>query len=271
MSAQDPITRDEQRKWNEQWSHYQPELDVERPLLERWMRPLALDEVRGLDVLDVGCGNGSHTAILALAGARTVRGVDYASWREASERFGAMPGVSFGFHDITASPPEGQYDLVVCVGVLPHVDDPRRGVANLAAAVKPGGRLLIWATVREGNEVLMAFDAAKVAVTKVGGRRAKEAVAKTLALASRPAQLVASRSNIAREVLPYGRYLAGLASLPVSRVEQNFYDALNAPRRVMFREHEVTGWMRDAGLDVSVRVCDDAKSRTWIGRRPAGG
>ncbi len=271
MSPPDPIDRDEQRKWNEQWSHYQPELDVERPLLERWMLPLTLADVRGLDVLDVGCGNGSHTALLALAGAKSVRGVDYASWAEAAARFGSMPEVSFGFHDLTAAPPDGAYDLVVCVGVLPHVDDPHRGVLNLATAVKPGGRLLIWATVREGNTALMVFDTAKKVLTTTGGRRAKAAVAKTLALASRPAQLAAARSSAARALLPYGRYLAGIAALPMLRVEQNFYDALNAPRRILFREREVSDWMREAGLEVTVRVCDDAKSRTWIGRRPSSG
>jgi SAM-dependent methyltransferase len=268
---EDPISRDEQRMWNQQWAHYQPEMDVERPLLERWLRPVTLADLRGLEVLDAGCGNGNHTAILALAGAKRVRGVDYASWREAAARFGHLSNVEFGFHDLTAGPPEGRYDLVTCIGVLPHVEDPRRGVLHLAAAVKPGGRLLIWATVREGNTGLMVFDTAKKALTTAGGPRAKGLVAKALALASRPAQLAAARLGPVRAALPYGRYLAGLAALPLARVEQNFYDALNAPRRILFREHEVTAWMREAGLEVEAHVCEDAKSRTWIGRRPAAG
>ena len=264
---EDPIARDEQRMWNQQWAHYQPELDVERPLLERWLKPLTLGDLEGLEVLDAGCGNGNHTAILALANAKRVKGVDYASWREAAERFGHMPNVEFGFHDLTAGPPDGTYDLVVCVGVLPHVDDPRTGVLNLAKAVRPGGRLLIWATVREGNTGLMLFDAGKKVLTTAGGPGAKRLAAKSIAMLTRPAQWVAAHVPAASAALPYGRYLAGLAELPIARVEQNFYDAINAPRRILFREAEVTGWMREAGLKVDVRVCDDGKSRTWIGRR----
>ena len=36
----------------------------------------------------------------------------------------------------------GQYDLVVCVGVIQHTPDPDETIASLAAQVKPGGWLV---------------------------------------------------------------------------------------------------------------------------------
>ncbi len=257
----------EQSAWQTQWARYVPELEVERGLLERWLRPVSLGELRGLEVLDVGCGNGSHTVIMAMAGAARVRGVDYASWREAAARFSQLDNVTFGFHDLMSGPPEGSYDLVACVGVLPHLPDPRTGVAHLAAAVRPGGRLVIWATVREGNAGLAIFDAVKSVLTGPGGPTAMRAAARALALSSRPAQILAARAPALRAALPYGHYLAGLAALPLHRVEQNFYDALNAPRRVLFRADEVGEWMRAAGLEVEIHMREDGKSRTWVGRR----
>lgn len=262
-----PIS-DEQAAWKSQWEHYLPELDVERRLLEGWLSPMKLAELKGLDVLDVGCGNGSHTAILASAGAKHVKGVDYASWRAAEGRFAHLGNVDFGFYDMMSGAPEGTYDLVTCVGVLPHVPDPRTGVLNMAKAVRPGGRLVIWATVREGNTVLMIFDTVKSVLTKPGGPPAMHLAAKAIALSTRPWQLVAARSSLGRQALPYGQYLAGLAALPIDRVQQNFYDALNAPRRVLFHADEVTSWMRSAGLETEIHMREDGKSRTWIGRRP---
>jgi 2-polyprenyl-3-methyl-5-hydroxy-6-metoxy-1,4-benzoquinol methylase len=257
----------EQQRWQEQWAHFRTALADQRPLLERWLAPVTLAELRGLDVLDAGCGNGTHTAIYAEAGARSVRAVDYASWQEASERWRDLPNVTFGFYDLCGGPPEGTYDLIACVGVLPHVPDARRAIANLASALRPGGRLVIWATVREGNTGLLIFDRAKLALTSWGGARAKRLTAQAIELATRPAQALVTRSPRARDLLPYGRYIEQLAGMTHERATQNFYDALNAPRRILFRADEVTGYFRDAGLEVNVHIPQDGKSRTWVGRR----
>jgi SAM-dependent methyltransferase len=262
------MLQSEQDRWREQWSHCYNSIETERPLLRKWLSPLTLDEIRGLDVLDAGCGNGMHTAILAEAGARSVTALDYASWREANSRFGHLPHVNFGFHDLDAGPPSGSYDLVVCIGVLPHVRNPARVVGHLTSVVRAGGQVLIWATVRESNTALLWFDRFKRPLTNRAGRHVKENIALAMAFASRPAQILAARSATARRVLPYGSYLAGLADLPLARVKLNFYDAINAPRRVLFSETEVAEWIRATGFDVTTHVCSDAKSRTWIGRRP---
>ena len=39
---------------------------------------------------------------------------------------------------------ERQFDLVFSIGVLHHSPDPRRAFAQVAARVKPGGRLAVW-------------------------------------------------------------------------------------------------------------------------------
>lgn len=158
-TTDEPGTRDEQRMWHQQWSHYQPELDIVRPLFERWLRPLSLSDLEGLEVLDAGCGNGGHTAIMAQAGAKRVTGLDYASWREAERRFAHLGNVSFGFHDLGAGPPDGQYDLVVCVGVLPHVAEPVRAVTNwvraagldVAVHLSEDGKSRTWIGQRAGG------------------------------------------------------------------------------------------------------------------------
>jgi 2-polyprenyl-3-methyl-5-hydroxy-6-metoxy-1,4-benzoquinol methylase len=238
----------------------------EARILERWLKPLTLQDLAGLEVLDAGCGNGLHAALIKKAGAKSVHGIDYAAWEVAQQRYSDVTGLQFSFHDLCAGPAPGKHDLIVCLGVLPHVVDPEVAVHNMAAALKPGGRLLIWATVREGNLALYVFDRFKPLVTSWGGKRTKLALANTIALATLPGQVLASRFPVLAGALPYGRYLRELSSLARSRVVQNFYDAINAPRRNLFHQGDVTQWMRNMGLDVSVEISPDLKSRTWVGR-----
>jgi SAM-dependent methyltransferase len=256
----------ERSRWREQWARYVPDPAVEEELLRGWIAPLRLEDVRGARVLDVGCGNGTHAAAYARSGAAEVLGVDFASVAEAAERWAAVPGLRFAFHDLDAAPPPSRWDLVFCVGVLPHVPRPRIAVRHLAQAVAPGGRLVIWATVREQNLPLRLFDLGKHAfgpATFEGRSR----LAWGLTAASRPLQKWAARSSVARSVLPYGEWLGRCGGLPRRRVQQNFFDALNAPRRLFFTEAEVTRWLTEEGLVVSAHVGPDGRSRTWVATR----
>ena len=101
-------------------------------------------------VLDVGCATGHHAARFAELGLEVV-GADPSGelLRIARERFGSTPRVSFvqaGFGDLRASV-EGTFDVVTCVGnTLPHVPDDaalRGGLADVAAVLRPGGRLVL--------------------------------------------------------------------------------------------------------------------------------
>ena len=53
-------------------------------------------------------------------------------------------GVEVRRHNILAGPLEpGRYDLAHCRALLLHLADPRQAVRNMAAALRPGGWLLI--------------------------------------------------------------------------------------------------------------------------------
>ncbi len=101
-------------------------------------------------VLDVGCATGHHAAHFASLGFEVV-GADPSAelLRLARERFGAVPGLSFvqaGLGELRAAV-EGTFDIVTCVGnTLPHVPDDaalRAALADVAAVLRPGGRLVI--------------------------------------------------------------------------------------------------------------------------------
>jgi len=119
-----------------------PLLPLEEPAMrEMW------GDVRGLDVLDLGCGTGRHTVALAVAGAR-VTGVDQspemlAVARQKLEGSGVrwveqgLPGV-LPFD-------KSSFDLVVSGLVFEHLPDVTPVFAEIARLLRPGGRVIISA------------------------------------------------------------------------------------------------------------------------------
>lgn len=84
----------------------------------------ALGDVTGLAALDLGCGSGSYTRLLAEHGARPVLGVDgaagmieHARRREADDPSGA----AFVRQD-ASEPIDGRYDVVLAVHLLPYAE-----------------------------------------------------------------------------------------------------------------------------------------------------
>ncbi|MBM3545109.1 MAG: class I SAM-dependent methyltransferase [Alphaproteobacteria bacterium] len=92
-----------------------------------------------LRVLDVGCGNGELLYVLkSEIPAWSYKGVDATSaFVEAAKTFPGLAGVEFEVCDIESA--QGQYDLVLCTGVLqifPQVETP---LGKLVELTKKGG------------------------------------------------------------------------------------------------------------------------------------
>ncbi|MCX8089725.1 MAG: methyltransferase domain-containing protein [Verrucomicrobiae bacterium] len=126
-------------------------------LQQTWARELlARIPWRGDErVLDVGCGDGKVTAELARALPRgRVVGVDVAPEmiRFAREQFPPrrFPNLKFEVMDARALRFERQFDLVFSNATLHWVDDHVAFLRGAAAALVPGGRLLVSAGGR-GN------------------------------------------------------------------------------------------------------------------------
>ncbi len=109
-----------------------------------------LDVKPGTRVLDVGCGVGRWSRLLAAKGA-LVTGVDLSPTMIAqAQRRAAAEGVaarcSFRVQDLSKLEVDGQFDVVLGVTVLQHILDPgllHAAVRGMAVRLAPGGRIIL--------------------------------------------------------------------------------------------------------------------------------
>jgi ubiquinone/menaquinone biosynthesis C-methylase UbiE len=126
-----------------------------------------LDTVRGRTVVDLGCGSGLHTVILARLGAQLLSIDSSASnlnlTRQRARAHAAANRVTL-VHSVGPAIPmaDAAADLVLCSGILQHTD-PVNVARQIRRILKPGGRAVFQ----------------EVRPAKFGGRR----MTKTYALA----------------------------------------------------------------------------------------
>jgi SAM-dependent methyltransferase len=102
---------------------------VVRAPLARWLEEEGR-RAEGLRVLDVGCGVKPYAPYFSSAS-------DYVGVDVVENPYADLIGAAEALPVEDAS-----FDIVLCIQVLEHVDDPRRAVEELWRVTKPGGRVL---------------------------------------------------------------------------------------------------------------------------------
>jgi SAM-dependent methyltransferase len=232
-----------------QWNRYDVARDEEDEATFAVKTGVEPGALAGRLVLDAGCGGGRYARLAGRAGARVV-GVDLsAAVDKAAALCADLPEVAIVQADLLDLPlAESAFDLAFSIGVMHHSPDPRRAFAQVAARVKPGGRLAVW-LYRRNTAPQEAVNSALRAVTTRLPVRVLESVCVGLgALGSVP---VLNRSL---------NKLANFSSHPdwTLRVCDNF--DWYAPR---YQSHhtveELQGWFRAEGFD-DLRVLPPAKA-----------
>ena len=143
MNTDDHVvpTREGYDLWSEIYDdEANPLVMIEAPEVSR-----ALGDVRGLSVLDVGCGTGRHAVELAKAGAH-VTGVDFSNGMLEKAR--AKPGaesVRFIHQDAAATLPfePRSFDRVISCLVVDHVKDLATFFSELHRVCRDDGSIVV--------------------------------------------------------------------------------------------------------------------------------
>jgi SAM-dependent methyltransferase len=122
------------------------------PFLRRIAADVAAAAPKGARVLEIGCGPGHLSIMLARRHGLDVTGLDLDpamveraranADRSANDR---GRGPTFVVGDVASlSFPDGSFDLVVSTLSMHHWADPSAGLAEIARVLRSGGRSLVW-------------------------------------------------------------------------------------------------------------------------------
>ncbi len=220
-AAQAPST-----EWHEQWSMFHDRAEF---LFHEWIAPVTLEDFRGLDVLEGGCGGGQHTALLASV-ARSVTAVDL-NTTDLAARFNQEAGnVEFVTADLGTMELGRCFDVVISIGVIHHTDAPDRTFDTLFRHVKPGGRMVIWTYSSEGNALVRwGVEPTRKLLLRHFSRRGLLGLSKLATAALYPFTHTVYRLPFL-SFLPYFEYFANFRRLDFERNVLNVFDKLNAPQ-----------------------------------------
>ncbi|HEY0970475.1 MAG TPA: class I SAM-dependent methyltransferase [Gemmatimonadales bacterium] len=155
MSIQMETARSVERKtgqlYGEFWHHYDDVLFTESVgLLERRWRANGEppDFFQGKRCLDAGCGGGRYTIAMASMGAASVVGMDVS---ESGLADAALRAEAFGVDNVTFRQgsvldlpfDDGEFDFVLCSGILHHTPGVERGLRELRRVLRPDGSLFL--------------------------------------------------------------------------------------------------------------------------------
>ncbi|WP_425147364.1 class I SAM-dependent methyltransferase [Deinococcus sp.] len=131
-------TNSAQTTWNpgEYRSRHAFVFESSTDLVEGWLAATS-----GQRILDLGCGSGELSALIARSGAQ-VLGIDAAASMIEAAR-AAHPALSFEVQDAHTLPYQCEFDAVFSNAALHWMKPLDRVMARVAQALKPGGRFVL--------------------------------------------------------------------------------------------------------------------------------
>ncbi len=237
-----------QRDWHWQWRHLQ---DDSLFLFQEWIAPHTLETFRGKIVVDAGCGGGQHTSFVAPV-ARKVYAIDLNTTDLARERNAAFRNVVYVEADLATVELPEKTDVLFCIGVIQHTDDPTKAFRHLQTLLKPGGLLILWCYSKEGNFLNeRVLEPMKRWLLLKLPKLALLALAHVLTAMIYP--FVYSIYLLPLRFLPYYEYFQNWRKLTYSRNMLNVFDKLNAPQTHFIPKETVQSWFAsDVFADVRI-------------------
>jgi SAM-dependent methyltransferase len=214
------------------------------------MAPLDVESFRGKEILELGFGNGSLLYHVARCGPARLSGVELGDTLEtARENVGEVQGTRVELHrgDLTRVS-LGEFDLVYCIGVLHHLQDPGAGFDAVLRHTRPGGRFHCWVYAREGNAIVRVLvDPIRRVSSRLPWWISKYGLALPLVVPyfvyAKCLRSLAPRAL--RPLLPLYDYSLWIAEREFSFFHHVAFDQLVAPTTAYVPRARVDAWLSD--------------------------
>lgn len=139
------------QSFSAEWKELKNEDDVwGRPIDERMgeleLLELPLEQLKGKEFLDVGCGNALFARAVATRYGAHVSAMDISRGLETAKRL-TTPQDSIDFIQADAQFPPfapGSFDIIWGAGSIHHTPNPRKTFKALVPLLKKGGRIFLW-------------------------------------------------------------------------------------------------------------------------------
>lgn len=231
------MTQEQQFEWVDQWTRFFEESDF---LFNEWIQPRTVEDFKDQIVMDAGCGPGHHTLFVA-PHAKKVIAVDLNTPELAGQNTQHLDNVEVRQGDLAQFRPDELVDVLYCIGVIHHTDDPDATFENLYHCVKPGGLLIVWCYSAEGNELVRwLVEPIRKAFLVHLPRSVLLVLSWIITILLYP--IVYTVYLLPLHNLPFYEYFSNWRKLSPRRNMMNVFDKLNAPQTDFISSQRVEGW-----------------------------
>jgi SAM-dependent methyltransferase len=237
-----------------------------------WFHPLDPASFAGRTVLELGFGNGSLLHHMAECRPARLAGVELGdTLAQARALVTNVPPGGLDLHrgDLTTAD-VGRFDLVYCIGVLHHLQDPELGFHAVLRHVRPGGAFHCWVYAREGNApIRWVVEPIRRLASRLPWWLTKYALALPLVLpyfvyakllgvlaTARPAGPLVSRA-------PLRDYSAWISRRPFWFFHHVAFDQLVTPHTVYVPRTTIERWLRHPAVDPDTTYVIFRNGNSW--------
>jgi SAM-dependent methyltransferase len=125
--------------------------------MDKWINQERQSVSEKVCVIDVGCGTGHTTRALAKNFPdASFLGIDLSKTSIQTARFQTkktkLLNATFKTYDLRNDlSPLGEFEIVLCLGVLHHIEDSNKALRNIVQLIKPNGYCVLWLYGRLGR------------------------------------------------------------------------------------------------------------------------
>ncbi len=233
-----------------------------------WMAPLTSQDVQGRKVLELGCGNGSIMEHLLSWEPLYLQGVDLGeSVQSARKNLGETMYNNWNVERADlVSYKNNIFDLVFCIGVLHHLDNPEAGFQAVISNVKQGGRFHCWVYAKEGNRVVISLvEPIRKLASKLPWRINKYLVASPLAFLFflYAKTLFRVRRWAITPKLPLFAYCEWIAQRGIGFFRHVVFDQLVSPQTIYVERERVEKWLKDDRIEQASTYIIMRNGNSW--------